>query len=57
MDGEAEVIQGYPPFVSPEDRQRWDNAKGIAEELFGDQGEAQVWSATRAIFNDPEFDD
>jgi hypothetical protein len=57
VDEEAEVIQDYPPFVSPEDRQRWDNAKGVAEALFGDQGEAAVWSATRAIFNDSALDD
>lgn len=57
-DEEADVIQEYPPFVStPEERQRWDNAKGIAEELFGDQGAGAVWSATRAIYSDEELAD
>lgn len=52
------MIQEYPPFVSTaEEKQRWDNAKGVAEELFGDQGAEQVWSATRAIYNDDSLTD
>ena len=49
---QAEVIQEYPPFiVTDEEKERWDAAAGIANELFGDQGEAQVWASTRAIYN------
>jgi hypothetical protein len=56
-DEAADVIQQYPPYVTtPEDRERWDNAKGIAEALFGDQGEGAVWSATRAIYSDPDLE-
>lgn len=46
----------YPDYVvTPENRERWDNAASAAEELFGDQGAAQVWSATRAIYANPTF--
>lgn len=46
----------YPPYVAtPEDRKRWDYAEGIARAMFGDQGEAAVWGATRAIYADPDL--
>jgi hypothetical protein len=44
----------YPPYVvTADDKDRWDAAKGIADELFGDQGLGAVWSATRAIYGGP----
>jgi len=49
---DAEVIQKYPPFVtSAEDRERWDRATDLAQAIFGDDGEAAVWGATRALYN------
>lgn len=44
----------YPPYVVTEDqRKRWDLAEGIARQIFGDAGEAQVWQATRSIYHGP----
>lgn len=55
-DEAADTTDMYPPYVAtPEDRQRWDYAKGIAESIFGDLGSAAVWGATRAIYADPEL--
>lgn len=49
---DEEVIQEYPPFVATaEERERWDAAKAIAEEVFGDLGTAMVWGATRALYD------
>lgn len=46
------MIQEYPPYVTTEqERQRWDYAKGIAEQTFGDMGKEMVWGATRAIYD------
>jgi len=44
----------YPPYVQTDDqRRRWELSAGIAEKLFGEDGVAQVWSATRAIYAGP----
>jgi hypothetical protein len=48
--------QEFPPFVVGDvQRRRWRASVGIARELFGEGGEALVWSATRAIYNDPDL--
>ena len=54
-DGLASVpSSSYPPYVSnADDRERWDLAAAIAEETFGEDGPAAVWSATRALFHGP----
>lgn len=44
----------YPPYVvTDDDRTRWAEATRIARQLFGDVGEANVWSATRSIYHGP----
>ena len=41
----------YPPFArTAAERRRWDLAEQIAREIFGDDGPASVWAATRAIY-------
>lgn len=46
------VSTSYPPYVvSPEQRERWDYARGIAEGIFDD--EANIWQATRSIYQGP----
>lgn len=40
-----------PPYVQTDaDRERWDLARGIAIELFGADDAANVWQATRSIY-------
>lgn len=41
----------YPPYVvGDEQRLRWDLCEAIARRIFGEDGEAQVWMATRSIY-------
>jgi hypothetical protein len=41
----------YPPWVlSDEERRRWDLAAAIAAHLHAEDGAAQIWYATRAIY-------
>jgi hypothetical protein len=40
----------YPSYVvTEEDRRRWDLARAIAIQIFGDSA-ADVWQATRALY-------
>lgn len=40
-----------PPYVqTPADRERWDYARGIAVAIFGPDDTANVWQATRSIY-------
>jgi hypothetical protein len=42
----------FPPFVHGEaDRLRFRASVAVARAIFGDDGEAQVWAASRVIFN------
>jgi hypothetical protein len=44
----------YPPYVTTADQQRrWDLSEAIARELFAEDGEASVWTATRSIYRLP----
>ncbi len=45
-----------PPYVTSEERRRWDLARAIAEALFEDEAGTDpvaVWMATRSIFRNP----
>lgn len=44
----------YPPYVvTDEQKRRWAMAAEMAQGMFGDVDGANVWSATRAIYNGP----
>lgn len=46
--------ENHPPYVrTAEQRRRWDLAAAIAEGIFGDTDQANVWSATRALYQGP----
>ena len=49
---DARQADSYPPYVTnAEERHRWDLAQGIADLIFGDDGAAASWSATRSLYS------
>lgn len=57
MAGDPEALvaprPGIPEWVPRGQEDRWRNAEKVASEMFPGDAE-QIWSATRAIFNDRE---
>lgn len=46
----------YPDHVgTDEQRQRWDAARAVATQIFGEDDFATIWMATRAMYENPAF--
>jgi hypothetical protein len=54
----TDLGEEYPPYVKSEsERQRWDTARAVADQIMGDAGPEQVWQMTRSLYQNPDIAD